>query len=104
MEMMISMVVIAILMAASMPMISQFSTFKTGVDKNVMKCITASTSTGWYDTDGAGATILPTTEPCKGAVLDTQYNRGRALNTAIWHAKNGTSSQSGMAKKILRTA
>ena len=104
MEMMISMVVISILMAASMPMISQFSTFKTGVDKNVMKCITESSSTGWYDTDGAGSTILPTTEPCKGAVVDAQYNRGRALNTATWYAKNGTSSQSGMAKKILRTA
>jgi len=104
MEMMISMVVISILMAASMPMISQFSTFKTGVDKNVMKCITASSSTGWYDTDGAGATALPTTEPCRAAVVDTQYNRGRALSTTEWYAKNGNSSQEGMAKKILRTA
>lgn len=104
MEMMISMVVISILMAASMPMISQFSTFKTGVDKNVIKCITASSSTGWYDTDGAGATALPTTEPCRAAVVDTQYNRGRALSTTEWYAKNGNSSQEGMAKKILRTA
>ena len=105
MEMMISMVVISILMAASMPMITQFSVFKTGVDKNVMKCIIESSSTGWYDTDGAGATALPTSGTvCNSAVVDTEYNRGRALNTATWYAKNGTSSQSEMAKKILRTA
>ena len=104
MEMMISMVVIAILMAASMPMISQFSTFKTGVDKNVMKCITNNSSSSWF-TDATGVATVPATEPCRAAVVDTQYNRGRAYNTAAWYAgTHGTSAQQLMAKKILRTA
>lgn len=108
MEMMISMVVIAILMAASMPMLTQFSTAKTGIDKNVMKCIANNTvsngdGTNWY-TDATGNTTIPTTEPCRAAVSDIQYNRGRAFNTSDWYAKNGTATQQTMAKKILRVA
>ena len=109
MEMMISMVVISILMAASLPMITQFSTVKTGVDKNVSKCIVNNTvsngdGTNWY-TDATGNTSEPTTEPCKAAVTDVQYDRGKAVNTAEWFAGvHGTAAQKLMAKKILRAA
>ena len=109
MEMMISMVVIAILMGASVPMITQFSSAKTGVDKNVAKCIVNNSvsngdTTNWY-TDATGNTSEPTTEPCKAAVTDARYNRGRAVNTALWYAGvHGTAAQKLMAKKILRAA
>ena len=103
MEMMISMVVISILMAASMPLITQFSAFKTGVDKNVMACITANDSSTWF-TEATGATTLPAANPCKAAVVDTQYARGRSLTTSTWAAEHGTSAQQLMARKILRAA
>jgi len=104
MEMMISMVVISILVAASAPIITQFSMLKTGMNKNVMKCIDNNDSTGWYDTDGAGATILPTTDPCKTAVLDIQNDKNKTLSSTIQTAERGTSAQKIMAKRILRAA
>jgi len=70
MEMMISMVVVSILMAVSAPLITKFSMTKTGINQNVMKCVLNNSSTGWYDTDAAGATILPTTDPCRTAVIE----------------------------------
>jgi len=105
MEMLISMVVISILMAASVPMLTQFSTSKTGTDKNTLKCINENNSTGWYNTDGAGATTTPTTgTACYSAVMDAKYNRGAVITTLTWNANNGTSPQKIMAKKILRAA
>ena len=104
MEMMISMVVISILVAASAPIITQFSMLKTGMNKNVMKCIDNNDSTGWYDTDSAGATILPTTDPCKTAVLDIQNDKNKTLSSTIQTAERGTSAQKIMAKRILRAA
>ena len=104
MEMMISMVVIGILVAVSAPLITQFSMLKTGMNKNVMKCISDNDVTGWYDTDGAGATVLPTTDPCRSAVIDIQYDRSKALSAAINTAQHGATAQKIMAKRILRTA
>jgi len=105
MEMLISMVVISILMAASVPLITQFSSSKTGVDKNTVDCIKSNISTGWYDTDGAGATTTPTSNSsCYAAVVDAQFNRGRALSTDFWYTEHGTTDQKSMAKKILRAA
>ena len=104
MEIIISMAVIGILMAVSAPLITQFSTLKTGINKNVMKCIINDDSSGWYDTDGAGATILPTTDPCRTAVIDVQHDKNKSLNAAIRIAKNGTSSQKIMIKRIFRAA
>jgi len=104
MEMLISMTVISILMAASVPMLTQFSTMKTGVDKNVMKCITNNDSSAWYTTS-TGNTTVPSTDPCKAAVSDVQYERGKAYNTAAWFAGiHGTAAQQSMARKILRAA
>ena len=104
MEMMISMVVISILMAVSAPLITKFSMLKTGVNQNVTKCINNNISTGWYNTDGQGATILPTTDPCRSAVVDVQNDRNKALSSAISTTEHGSSAQQIMAKKILRTA
>jgi len=109
MEMLISMTVIAILMAVSAPMLTQFSTAKTGVDRNVSMCINNNTvsngdGTDWY-TASTGNTSIPIIEPCRAAVSDVQYNRGKAYNTAAWFAGiHGTADQQSMAKKILRAA
>lgn len=104
MEMMISMLIISIMLIATVPLLTQFSTLKTGIDKNVAKCITENNSSGWY-TDSTGDTSTPASGTvCNAAVLDTQYNRGRAFNTSAWYAVNGTSNQQIMAKKILRDA
>ena len=105
MEMLISMTVISVLMVASIPLITQMSKIKTGMDKNVIDCINNNTSTDWYDIDAAGATTLPAIgTSCYGAVIDVTYNREKAFNTAYWAAINGTSAQKIMAKRILRAA
>jgi len=104
MEMMISMVIISILMAVSAPLITKFSMLKTGINQNVQKCIVNNSSTGWYNTDSAGATILPTADPCKSAVIDIQYDRNKALSSAISIAEHGSSAQQIMAKRILRAS
>ena len=77
---------------------------KTGINQNVMKCVLNNSSTGWYDTDAAGATILPTTDPCRTAVIDVQYDRNKALSSAIRTADHGASAQKIMAKRVLRAA
>jgi len=105
MEMLIAMTVISILMAASVPLITQMSKMKTGMDKNVTDCINKNTSTGWYNTDSAGATTLPAAgTSCYGAVVDVTNNRDNAFNVAYWTAVNGTTAQKIMAKRILRAA
>lgn len=104
MEMLITMAVITIFFIISLPLITQFSMIKIGMNKNVMKCIDENSSAGWYDTDGAGATILPTTDPCRTAVIDVQYDKNRALSSVIKTAERGTSAQTVMAKRLLRTA
>ncbi|OGH93893.1 MAG: hypothetical protein A2039_04070 [Candidatus Melainabacteria bacterium GWA2_34_9] len=105
MEMLIAMTVISILMVASVPLITQMSKMKTGTDKNVTDCINQNTSTGWYNTDGAGATILPPVgTSCYGAVIDITYNRDSAYNPTYWMVVNGATAQKTMAKQILRAA
>lgn len=105
MEILISLTVISILIISSIPLITQFSSLKTNLDKNVLDCINKDSSAGWYDIDGAGATTIPAAETsCYGAVIDITYNREKAFNAAYSIALLGTENQKTMAKKILRAA
>lgn len=113
-EMLISMLVISTIVLSSAIMITQMSSKKSDLDKNISSCIAGNTAswvdtfTGttmyWY-TDATGATTTPNTgTSCYAAVLDAQYNRGKSIESTVFMADNGTSAQKIMAKKILRAA
>jgi len=106
-EMFIALISISIAAASSLPLITQLTSQKSGLDKNTMNCVVLNDSTGWYDTDGIGSTVLPsasTSPKCNAAVLDVQYDRGTAFYSTTWYAQQGTTAQKSMAKKILRAA
>jgi hypothetical protein len=110
MEMLFALLVVSIIIAASMPLISQLSTKKTGTDKNVIACIKlhASDTPGWYEADGDTKPLTDSTftsdSKCLAAVTDTLNNEEKAYNTATYFADKGTAAQKTTAKQILRAA
>lgn len=102
-EMLISMAIVSIVLVATIPAMTQFSTQTTGKNQNVNKCITNNSSSWYNDTTGATSAATSGSE-CYLAIEDTQHNRNKAVETTTSIADNGTSSQKIMAKKIFRAA
>ncbi len=102
-EVLVALVLIGIVTVSVMPFMTKMSQNKTGVDKNTIICITESPA-DWYK-EADGTTEIPAEgTKCRAAVTDVQHNRGKALKTAKWYAKNGAGSLKAKAKKLLRTA
>ena len=101
---MISLLLVGISLAATIPVMTKMSQLRTGTDKNTITCIESNSSSGWY-TEATGETATPASGTvCYAAVLDARHNRGRAVETATWYADKGNASQKILAKKILRAS
>ena len=111
MELLVSMCVIAIILAVTAPTITKMLVSKSGVDPNVTGCINKykSSTPAWYNAvDGSTKALTDASftndRQCLAAVMDTQYDRGKAYNTAVSFAEHGTTTQPTVAKEILRAA
>ncbi len=104
-EALITIMIIGMISAATLPMMTQISQNKTNVDRNVLTCVKNNTSSGWYN-GSTGDTSLPSTgTECYAAVVDAQFDRGKAVDTAKWYADHAnTTAEKNMAKTILRAA
>ncbi len=103
-EILVALVVIGVITASAMPLMTKMAQNKTGVDRNTIICISESPAEWYKEIDGTTEIPAEGTK-CWAAVVDTQHNRGRALETAKWYANNAkTELQKITAKKLLRTA
>ena len=97
-EALILMVILSVIIAASLPVMTKMSGLKTGIDKNSMDCITNGVPNIYNSNGSTNIPALGST--CYAAVKGCQYNSGKACDTVIWQADNGSIA----AKKILRAA
>jgi type II secretory pathway pseudopilin PulG len=110
-EILVSLCISSILVAASIPLITQFSMLKTGKDKTVARCVIghAVTAPTWYDTATGDTKPLTdatfTADPnCLDTVKAIQFDSGKSYDTAAYYANFGTPAQVTMGKELLRAA
>lgn len=99
-EVTVSIVLVGLLVMATMPILTQISQSERGINQNAIDCINNNTIVE----NGLGDITMPTSGACQTAVLDCQYDKGKAYNTISYYADRGTAAQQLSAQKILRTA
>jgi type II secretory pathway pseudopilin PulG len=103
-EVLVCIVLVGVLTAATMPMLSQIMPASLNLDKNANDCIAANASTVGYNTT-TGATTMPAAGTvCSNAILDCKNGRDKSCNTLIWNAEHGTAAQFAAAETVLRAA
>jgi len=105
-EAIVTMLIMSIIVLASMPVMTKLATTKAGLDKNSLSCIQDSTAINSLYNSSNGTTTLPSEgTACYGSVTGCRYDQGKACDTLIWQAENGTTTTNKTAaKKILRAA
>ena len=103
-EALISLLIISVVVIATMPIITQMSQLKTGIDKHAMNCIINDASEIGYDTDTGDTTMPSAGTACYVTVTGAQYGTENVLDTIKWRANHGESTaEQTAAKIILRT-
>lgn len=101
-EVLVCIVLVGVLTAATMPLLSQIMPASLNLDKNANDCIAINTVV--YNA-GTGATTMPAVGTvCSNAILDCKNGRDKSCNTLIWNAEHGTVAQFASAETVLRAA
>ena len=102
-ESMVSLLVMSVVVAATIPIMTKMSETKTGVNQRAIKCITNGTTSDYF-TDGDGSTNEPISgTDCYYAYTAAKYSNENAMNTLKWQSVHGTTVQQLAAKKLMRT-
>lgn len=103
-EALIMLLIVGVISAATVPMMTKMSENISNSDEKTLDCISANSSTGWYN-ETTGATSDPEAgSTCGITINNIIYKKENTLYSTIRTADNGTSAEKLIAKKLLRAA
>ena len=85
-ESMMSLLIMSIIIMGSMPLISQMSIAKSGLDKSALSCVTSAATDIAYNTTTGAATMPASGTNCYTAISKSITNTGSSYNTLKYYA------------------